>query len=75
MICYICDSKLEQEMILTATDDLTLGFYTVVIKSVQFGVCSSCYKDWDRILQLLLIRFKENKKIDGGICKKIMEME
>lgn len=73
MICYICDSELEPTMIYTASDDLVLGFHAVVIKNVQFGVCSSCYKDWDRILQLLLLRFKEQKKIDNEICKRILE--
>ena len=75
MKCFICDCELKQEMLLTARDDLTLGYYAVVVRNAQIAICSDCYRKWNKVLELLLSRFKEQKYIDEEICKKILEQD
>jgi len=73
MNCYICHAELKKELILTANDMLVLGVYVIVIKNTQLGVCSECWRLWNKVMELLLSRFKEQKYIDEAICKKILE--
>lgn len=71
--CYICDCELRPEMMLTANDNLIMGLYAIVVRNTQVAICYSCFKDWNKVLELLLSRFKEQKRIDEEICKKILE--
>lgn len=71
--CYICNLDLKPEMQLTANDDLTMGFYAIVVRNTQIGICSDCFKKWNKALEFLLSRFKEQQHIDEEICKKILE--
>lgn len=75
MICFICDTEIKQEMLLTINDNLVLGFYAIVVRNMQLAICPKCYKDWNRILELLLSRFKEQKYIDENIGKRIVEYQ
>ena len=75
MDCNICDSKFEKQLIILTNDDLVFGFYSIVIIGVQIPVCASCFERWDKILQFLVSRFKEQKYIDEEICKKIIEYQ
>jgi hypothetical protein len=71
--CYICDSEIKQEMMLNAHDNLIMGFYAIVVRNTQIAICGDCFKLWNRVLELLLSRFKEQKRIDEEICRKILE--
>jgi hypothetical protein len=73
MKCFICDAELKQEMIMTTNDDIVLGLHSIVLKGLQIAICPLCFSKWNKILNLLLIRFKEQKHIDEDICKKILE--
>lgn len=73
MKCYICDDELEQELVLTSSDDLALSFYAIVIRNIQIGICYDCHVKWQRVLELLISRFKDQKSIDESLCKKILE--
>lgn len=73
MICFICDAELTQEMLITPNDCVILGFYAIIVKNIQSAVCPKCFKEWNKVLELLISRFKEQKYIDETICKKILE--
>jgi len=72
--CYICDVELKREMMLTAQDDLVFGLYAIVVRNMQIAICADCFRLWNKVLELLLSRFKEQKHIDETICKKILEI-
>jgi len=71
--CYICDCEIEKEMMVTANDQIVLGVYAIVVRNMQLAICSVCFAQWNKILELLVSRFKEQKHIDEEICKKILE--
>ena len=73
MKCYICDAHVEQELMVTVHDNMILGFHAVVIRNTQIVICGHCSTLWSKVLELLLMRFKEQKNIDEDICKKIVE--
>lgn len=73
MNCFICNVELQQEMILTKQDIIISGYYAIVIKNTNIAICSDCYRNWNRVLEFLISRFREQKHIDETICQKILE--
>ena len=73
--CAICDIELRQEMLMTVQDDIVLGFHAIVIKNVQLPICADCSRRWNKVLEFLISRFKEQKCIDEEICQKILEFD
>lgn len=75
MTCYICGIELNLEPMLTAENELTMGHYLIIVKNTPLLICSDCFRLWNKVIELLISRFKEQKYIDETICKKIIEYE
>lgn len=73
MICSICDKEIEQELVYTLTDTISLGYFSVVLKNKHFAICTDCFSSWNRLLELLFQIFKEKKKIDTDTIKRILD--
>lgn len=72
MNCSICDKEIDKELIYTITDTITLAYFSVVLKNRQFPICIECFSAWNKILELLFQIFREKKKIDDDIIKRIL---
>ena len=72
MNCSICDKEIDKELIYTVTDTIDLAYFSVVLKCKHFPVCTDCFTSWDKLLQLLFQIFREKKKIDDEIIKRIL---
>lgn len=71
--CYICDCIVTKELMITSNDDIVMGLFAIMLRNAQAVVCSQCFSQWNKMLELLLSRFKEQHYIDEDICKKILE--
>jgi len=72
MNCSICDKEIGRELIYTLTDTIDLAYFSIVLKSRQFPICIDCFSSWNKILELLFQIFREKKKIDSEIIKRIL---
>lgn len=70
--CYICEHGVEEVMFLSERNFPTSGYYGIVIKGHHFTVCPECFANWNKVLEFLVTRFKEQKYIDETICKMIL---
>lgn len=72
MNCSICDKEIDKELIYTVTDTIDLAYFSVILKGRHFAICTDCFSSWNRLLELLFQIFKEKKKIDDEIIKRIL---
>lgn len=73
MNCSICEKEIDKELIYTITDTISLGYFSIVLKNRNFPICIDCFSVWNKILELLFQIFKEKKKIDDAIIKRILD--
>lgn len=73
MICSICNKEIEKELVYTITDTIVLSYFSVVLKGKHFAICTDCFSSWDKLLQLLFQIFKEKKKIDDNVVRRILD--
>lgn len=73
MNCSICDAKLEKIVFFTDSDKIGIGYYSASLRNIHLPLCPDCWTAWTKLLELLLQRFKELKKIDEDICKRFLE--
>jgi len=73
MKCAICNKELDEKLICTITDDIVLGHFSIVLKSMHFIVCTDCFSSWNKLLEFLFQIFKEKKQIDEDIMKRILD--
>lgn len=73
MNCSICDKEIDKELVYTLTDTISLGYFSIVLKNKHFAICTDCFSLWNRLLELLFQIFKEKKKIDDVVIKRILD--
>lgn len=73
MNCSICDKEIDKELVYTITDTISLGYFSIVLKNRHFAICTDCFSKWNKLLELLFQIFREKKKIDDDIIKRILD--
>lgn len=74
MDCKICDKELQQETFLTHANAIAIGYYSIVLRGLNLEVCADCFSAWTKLLEFLFVSFREKKKIDEEIVRKLLEM-
>lgn len=72
MNCSICYKEIDKELIYTLTDTISLGYFSIVLKNRNFAICLDCFSSWNKLLELLFQIFREKKKIDDEVIKKLL---